>query len=125
MVFIHRALTVVMLVVVTFSVTMTGMTQHNKEKKMYVNDPFALAEPPVLEEEEFFEDEPRDYHDFFGDDIVFYPHKYAGQGYGAQAQVCKFDDAGNHYQMAKDCPHYDAVDEEGPRIVPGWTVQRR
>jgi hypothetical protein len=102
-----------------------GVTTPAKEEKMYINDPFDLAQPPVFEEEEIFEDEPRDYHDFFGDDIVLYPHKYAGYDYGVQTQTCKFDDEGKHYQMAENCPHYDAVDEEGPRIVPGWTVQSR
>lgn len=87
-----------------------------------INDPFELAEPPTLEDSGILEEEPEDYHDRFWDDV-----KFGGKRTGYQpriyVQICRFDDEGNHVEMAKDCPHYDAVDEEGPRIVPGWTVQ--
>ncbi len=87
-----------------------------------INDPFELAEPPSLEESEVYEDDPADYHDRFWDDVT--PgNRHVGYEVPIYIQVCRFDLDGNHTQMAKDCPHYDATDEEGPRIVPGWTVQ--
>lgn len=87
-----------------------------------INDPFELAEPPSLEDSEVYEDEPEDYHDKFWEE--FQPGvRHVSYEPPIYTQVCRFDFEGNHVEMAKGCPHYDAVDEEGPRIVPGWTVQ--
>lgn len=87
-----------------------------------INDPFELTHPPTLKDSEVYDDEPVDYHDRFWDDVG-----PGGRNVGYEVpiytQVCRFDFEGNHVEMAKDCSHYDAVDEEGPRIVPGWTVQ--
>jgi hypothetical protein len=87
-----------------------------------INDPFELTHPPSLEDSEVYEDEPVDYHDRFWDDISL-GGRQVGHEPPIYTQVCRFDTEGNHVEMARGCPHYDASDEEGPRVSPGWTVQ--
>jgi len=88
---------------------------------MYINDPFDKAIPPSLEEV-ILDDEPRDYHEYFWDEYVERGQRVSRKQ-KLYTQVCRFDQNGDHITMAKDCPHFDAEDEEGRRIRPGWTVQ--
>lgn len=88
----------------------------------WVNDPYDLAQPPVLEKD-IETEEPRDSKDFFWDDITYWPDT-AHYHQGIHTDVCRFDDEGNHTHMAENCPHYDEYDEMGRRIVPGWTAQK-
>lgn len=39
------------------------------------------------------------------------------------ADLCVFDETGQHVYIGQHCPHFDVVDEMGLRIKPGWTVQ--
>lgn len=89
----------------------------------YINDPSELAMSPALISDIEIE-EPRDYHDYFWDDQQLGSAKYADNSYGIHVQRCVFDDSGDHLYMAKDCPHFELEDEEGPRIQQGWTVQQ-
>lgn len=92
---------------------------------MYVNAPSELAELPQVKHEIEFE-EPRDYHEFFYDDARNPNYgKHADSHWGIHTQVCRFNERGEHVSMAKDCPHFDIADEEGPQIQKGWTVQAR
>lgn len=93
---------------------------------MTVNDPFELmlgVEPPVQEQEQDIDpmDERRMlFHRYSSNrpDDTSYHNSF-------EVAVCKFDERGRHVQAGKHCPHYEIVDEEGPRIKPGWTVQQR
>lgn len=90
----------------------------------YINDPFELAVPPKLQDSEIdFEEEPRDYHDFFYDDIHISPDNTLYHS-GIYTEACRFDEVGEHTYIAKNCPHFDAANEEGPRIRQGWTIQQ-
>lgn len=93
----------------------------------YVNDPSEKALlPTILVPEEDLLEEPRDYHEFFGDDLpaqIVEP-KFAGSPYQPYTQVCRFNEDGEHTAMAYNCPHFDMEDETGRRIVDGWTVQQ-
>jgi hypothetical protein len=89
----------------------------------YVNDPFELTLEPTLEDKGMEFEEPRDYHEFFHDDRPAPGSYFASREYGIQTQVCRFDSSGDHVTMAKDCPHFNAEDEEGKVIRKGWTVQ--
>ena len=104
---------------------------------MYVNDPSQLAQLPEVKKEVEFE-EPRDYHEFFGDDQAkpFYlPPRptvrserlpnFGEEPARIHTQVCRFNERGEHVSMAKDCPHFDGDDEMGKKIVQGWTAQVR
>jgi len=89
----------------------------------YVNDPSELALLPekisVVEEEE-----PRDYHEFFYDDIPAEGGRYAGSPEMLYTEVtCHFNELGEHIYMSPKCPHFDMEDEEGRRVNPSWTVQ--
>lgn len=88
---------------------------------MYVNDPFDLTVPPSIESNIEIE-EPRDSKDFFWDDVVYWPDTVSYHQ-GLHTDICRFDEAGNHTQMSKKCPHFDPEDEEGRRITKGWTAQ--
>lgn len=92
---------------------------------MYLIDPFDKIFPPALEQapEEFLEDEPRDYHEFFWDEAVERGHHVDPRGKTLYTEICRFDQDGNHITMAKHCPHFDPEDEEGRKIRTGWTVQ--
>lgn len=91
---------------------------------MYVNDPHEKAAlPEVVSDLEF--EEARDYHEFFYDDLPQPGGKYTGYHWGFHTDICRFDEQGRHTQMADNCPHFDLEDEEGKRILPGWTVQQR
>lgn len=91
---------------------------------MYVNDPFELTLEPKIEgwdQEEDENDEP-DYDEIFHSEFRHYPG-ISGRSYHAAVDVCRFDEQGNHVVMAKNCVHFNEVDEEGPRVRPGWTIQ--
>lgn len=90
---------------------------------MYINDPFELMLKPKLASDIEY-DEPRDYHDYFWDDQQMGPPRYADDEIGIYSDICVFDSSGDHLYMAENCPHFDAEDEEGKRIVPGWTAQQ-
>lgn len=91
----------------------------------YVNDPSEKALlPTILVPEEELLAEPRDYHEFFYDDLPKYDPKFAGSPYQPYTQVCVFDEEGNHTSMAHNCPHYDMEDETGRKIRGSWTVQQ-
>lgn len=89
---------------------------------MYVSDPFDKIFPPHLIDNPIEDDEPRDYHDFFWDDITQGSNHIQGSRRTLHTQVCKFVD-GVHTQMARDCPHFNMEDEEGRLIQKGWTAQ--
>lgn len=90
----------------------------------YVNDPSELALLPEMEEDLQLE-EPRDYHEFFHDDLQgLNMSPTVGWQRGINTQVCRFNSSGEHIAMAEDCPHFDMEDELGKRIRPGWTVQQ-
>jgi hypothetical protein len=82
-----------------------------------------LAVPPTVEEIELQEEEPADPKDKFWEEVDYHPDT-VGYYQGFHTEVCRFDEQGNHTQMAKNCPHFEAADEEGPRIRQGWTVQQ-
>jgi len=90
----------------------------------WLPDPFQAAQPPTVEliEEEL--EEPRDYHDYFWDDIRYSQGRDAVRDSGMHMETCRFDENGDHVTMAEHCPHFDVEDETGKRIQPGWTVQQ-
>ncbi len=88
---------------------------------MYVNDPNELTLRPKLLVE-VADEEPRDYHEFFWDEAV-QRGRHLSPERQPHTQVCRFDGAGEHVTMAKDCPHFEMEDEMGRRIATGWTVQ--
>jgi len=90
----------------------------------WLPDPFQLAEAPSIAEPEIDVEEPPSNEEIFYGSIRHYPDT-AGSELGIHVDACRFDEDGNHVQMAKRCPHYDAEDEQGRRIAPGWTVQSR
>lgn len=89
----------------------------------YINDPYELMlEPQLISEIEF--EEPRDYHEFFYDDLPEPGSKYTEWHRGIHSSICVFDEHGQHVYMSDDCPHFESEDEEGKRIKQGWTVQQ-
>lgn len=90
----------------------------------YVNDPVELAYPPVLEDKNIESEEPRDYHEFFYDDLPYSFSRSVDHETGIHTDVCRFDDSGNHVLISGKCPHFDIEDEEGKIVKPGWTVQQ-
>lgn len=93
---------------------------------MYLNDPFDLLLEPRLEgwdEVEEDEDGPPDYEEIFYTESRFRPGTLPYHNNFA-TDVCRFNDSGEHTTMAKNCPHFESHDEEGPRIRQGWTVQQ-
>lgn len=91
----------------------------------WLPDPFQLAQPPTIEGiEEMEEEAPPTPDEVFHSQ---FSHRPDDTSYHASFAVdtCRFDESGEHIQMARNCPHFDSHDEEGPRIIPGWTVQRR
>lgn len=90
----------------------------------WLTDPYQLAQPPTVEEV-IDEDEEAlpSLEDTFHESIRHYPDS-VGHQRGIHVDVCRFDETGNHTQMAGNCPHFEAEDEQGMRIQPGWTVQQ-
>lgn len=89
----------------------------------YLPDFELLAEPPTLyqapqEEEERTPEEIRE--DIFYSHVRNRPDSTRYHSHAA-IDICRFSD-GNHYP-GKHCPHYDVVDEEGPKVNPAWTAQ--
>jgi len=87
-----------------------------------INDPFELmlgVKPPQQPEPEDPADERRK---LFHSQIRYHPDD-TGYQHNLATDICRFDERGQHVQMAKNCPHYAQQDEEGPRIQQGWTVQ--
>jgi len=89
----------------------------------WLPDPYMLAQGPTVEEEELELEGPPTPEEIFHESIRHYPDS-VGYSRGIHTDVCRFDESGNHTQMAKNCPHYDPEDEEGPKVNPGWTVQQ-
>ena len=89
----------------------------------YLTDPHQLAQLPTVEQEEL-EDEPPTPEEIFHGSFRHYPDSVS-HSYGIHTDVCRFDEKGNHTDMAEKCPHFDEQDEEGRRVNPGWTVQQR
>lgn len=93
----------------------------------WVNDPHELALLPELEKSDVsFEEAPDPQQEFWEEagDSVFSGYDAAyHQEIIAHRRVCVFDYNGNHVQMSESCPHFDAVDEQGPKVSAGWTVQ--
>lgn len=90
----------------------------------YVNDPSELALLPIPESEIYEDEEPRDYHEYFHDDVP--PAGYAQTGYPEflyTEVTCHFNELGEHTYMSRNCPHFDMEDQEGRRIRKNWTVQ--
>lgn len=89
----------------------------------YLPDYELLASPPSVyqapdEEEELTPEEIRE--------DIFYSHvrqRADSTRYHSHAatDICRFHD-GVH-TAGRNCPHYDAIDEEGPKINPAWTAQ--
>lgn len=92
---------------------------------MYLNDPFDLTLQPQIEGWDKVEEEEQgpDYQEIFNAESHFRPGTLPYHNNFA-VEICRFDNQGNHLTMAKNCPHYEGSDEEGPRIRPGWTVQQ-
>jgi len=88
----------------------------------YVNDPWDKTLPPVIEQAEDLFEEPRDYHEFFYDDLPPSSNRELGYQHGLQSEVCRFKD-GKHITMAPNCPHFDEYDEMGRKIREGWVAQ--
>lgn len=89
----------------------------------YVNDPVELTLLPQTFDD-VTEEEPRDYHEFFRDDVPPESGKYVGLPEMLYTEVtCKFNHRGEHIYMSENCPHFNMEDEEGRRIREGWTVQ--
>lgn len=88
-----------------------------------MNDPNDLAQLPTVKQDIELE-EPRDYHEFFWDDARNPNYgKSPDSHWGIHTQVCRFNERGEHVVIARDCPHYDQSNEEGPQIQKGWTAQ--
>lgn len=89
---------------------------------MYIEDPFDKMKPPIRTETVEF-NEPRDYHEFFHDDLMPFRGQYAGKPERAHTRLCRFDEHGDHTSMSDDCPHFAASDQEGLTVQKGWTCQ--
>jgi hypothetical protein len=90
----------------------------------WLTDPYQLAQPPTVEQTEVEIEEPPSNEEIFHESIRHYPDT-VGHGFGFHTEVCRFDESGNHTAMADNCPHFNAEDETGKQIQPGWTVQQR
>lgn len=92
----------------------------------WLTDPYQLAQPPSVEEDIEPEEPPGPDYYFWdeGRDSLISPDTVSHHQ-GIHVDTCRFDDEGNHTQMAKHCPHFNQEDEEGKRIMTGWTVQQK
>lgn len=92
---------------------------------MYVNDPIELTELPVIKDAEIsFEEAPDPETEFWEEAYPSLAGQEVEYHQGFYTQICRFGSDGIHIAMAKDCPHFNSVDQEGLRIQPGWTVQQ-
>lgn len=90
----------------------------------WLTDPFQLAQPPTVEEQEIELEVPPSNEEIFHESIRHYPDT-VGHDHGIHIQVCRFDELGNHTSIAENCPHFSIEDEQGKQIQPGWTAQQR
>lgn len=91
---------------------------------MWLPDPYQLIEEPTLEgEDEEPEELPPTPDEIFHQQFHHRPDD-TSYHLGFHVDVCRFDGRGNHTSIAQNCPHFDQIDEEGPRIKANWTVQQ-
>lgn len=99
-------------------------------RQLQAYDPFLdLTALPQREQQEIELEEPQDPENEFWEEAGDAGDAVSG-GYHAgyhqpfHVDVCHFDEAGEHTHIADKCPHFNAEDEEGPRIRQGWTIQQ-
>jgi hypothetical protein len=96
-------------------------------RQLQAYDPFLdLTALPQREQQEIELEEPQDPENEFWEeagDAVSGGYN-AGYHQPFHVDVCHFDEAGEHTHIADKCPHFNAEDEEGPRIRQGWTIQQ-
>lgn len=93
----------------------------------WVNDPHTdlTALPQLENSEEQLEERPDPTDKFWEAGHTAFGGRQADYHQGLHVQMCRFDENGDHTQMAENCPHFSAEDEEGPKVMKGWTVQQK